>query len=50
MTDIDDEKYMLLEIKLTDKNIIHTDPNYVDGFYTTDNIHPKNIKIIKENI
>ena len=45
-----DNKYMLLEIKLTDKNIIHTDPNYIDGFYTTDNISVKNIKILKENI
>lgn len=41
------EKYMLLEIKLTENNIIHTDPNYLNGFYTTDNIHPKNIKILK---
>lgn len=50
ISDVDDEQYMLLEVELSDKNIIHTDPNYTDGFYTTDNIHQKNIKILKENM
>jgi len=46
----DNGKYMLLEVKLTDENIIHTDPNYIDGFYTTDNISVNHIKIIEENL
>lgn len=46
-TDIYD-KYMLLEIKLNDKYIIHTDPYY--GFYTKDNISQDKIKILKENL
>jgi len=50
ITDVYDEEYILLEIKLSDKNIIHTDPNYADGFYTTDNIPFSDIKIIKENL
>jgi len=44
------DKYILLQIKLTDKNIIHSDPNYINGFYTTDNISVKNIKLLKKNL
>ena len=50
ISDVDEEDYMLLEIKLSNKNIIHTDPNYSDGFYTTDNIPFSDIKILKENL
>ena len=42
--------YNLYEIQM-DKNIIlHTDPNFMMGFFTYDNISPKNIKISLENI
>ena len=44
------QQYDLYEIKLDDKNIIHTDPNYENGFYTYDNISVKNIKIIKKDL
>jgi hypothetical protein len=43
-------EYMLLEVKLNNNNIIHTDPNYSDGFFTYDNIPHVNIKILKENL
>jgi hypothetical protein len=53
-----DEKYTLLEVSFIDgyvnkdKNsiIIHNDPNFNGGFYTYDNISPKSIKIIKDDL
>lgn len=42
--------YLLLEVKLSEGNFIHTDPNYTNGFFTYDNINPKNIKILQENL
>ena len=43
--------YILLEINcINDELILHIDPKYRLGFFTYDNINPKNIKIIKENI
>jgi len=45
------EEYILLEINcIEDKLILHTDPNYRLGYFTYDNINPKNISIIKENL
>jgi len=44
-----DRDYILYKVKLSDRNIIHTDPNYINGFYTTDNISPFDIEIIKIN-
>lgn len=43
-------KYTLYEIEMNDKMIIHTDPNFKNGFYTTDNISPYKMKIIKDNL
>lgn len=40
--------YCLFKVKFTDKNIIHTDPNYQFGFYTNDNISPKNVEVLKQ--
>jgi len=42
--------YNLYEVEMSDKNIIHTDPNYSNGFYTYDSFNPKFLKIIKHNI
>jgi hypothetical protein len=42
--------YLLLEVKLSEDNIIHTNPNYINGVFTYDNINPKNIKILQENL
>ena len=42
--------YILYKVKLNDKMIIHSDPNYHKGFYTYDNISPKNVEIFKENL
>lgn len=42
--------YTLYEIDMNDNMIIHTDPNYENGFYTTDNISPYDIRIIQDNI
>jgi hypothetical protein len=42
--------YTLYKVKLNDKMIIHTDPNYSKGFYTYDNVSPKNIEILKEGL
>jgi hypothetical protein len=47
---LENNEYILLEVKLNDKMIIHTDPNYDKGFFTYDNITPKCIKVIKENL
>lgn len=45
------KNYILLEIDCEkNKLILHTDPNYRLGFFTYDNINPKYIKILKENI
>ena len=45
------EEYILLEINCKKDNLIlHTDPNYRLGYFTYDNINPKNISIIKENL
>jgi hypothetical protein len=42
--------YCLFKINLNDKIISHKDPNYDKGFYVYDNISPKNIKLIKNNL
>lgn len=42
--------YTLYKIDMNKDIIIHTDPNFTNGFYTTDNISPYNIKIIKDNL
>jgi hypothetical protein len=43
------EKFSILEINIKDLKIIfRKDPNYIDGFYTTTNISPNRIKVIKE--
>jgi len=42
--------YDFYEIELDNTNIIHSDPNYFNGFYTYDNISPKNIKILKSGL
>jgi hypothetical protein len=47
---LSEDNYVLLEVKLNDKMIIHTDPNYDKGFFTYDNISPKDIKVLKENL
>jgi len=41
------KNYNLYEVEMSDKNIIHTDPNYSNGFYTYDSFNPKFLKIIK---
>lgn len=43
-------KYMLLKIDMDKNHIIHTDPNYSDGFFMYDNICIKNIDILKEDL
>jgi len=46
-----DKNYLLLEIDCSERELIlHTDPNYRLGWFTYDNINPKNIKIIKEDL
>jgi len=45
-----DRNYTLYKVKMNDKMIIHSDPNYSKGFYTYDNISPKNIEIIFDNL
>lgn len=42
--------YTLYEIDMNNDMIIHTDPNYKYGYYTTDNISPYDIKIINDNL
>jgi hypothetical protein len=42
--------YNLYEITMNDKIILHTDPSFTDGYYTYDNISPKDIKILLNNI
>lgn len=50
-TDNEKKDYILLEIDCSvDKLFLHTDPNYRLGYFTYDNINPKNITIIKENL
>lgn len=44
------QKYNLYEVNFNGNEIIHSDPNYSKGFYTYDNIHPNNIKIIMKNL
>jgi len=45
------KNYILLEIDCSEKDLIlHTDPKYISGYFTYDNISPKNIKILKENL
>ena len=47
----DNNKYYdLYEIELDNNYIIHTDPNYINGFYTYDNIRPEYIKLLKSKI
>lgn len=43
------DNYTLLKVKTNKKTIYHTAPNYINGVYTYDNIHPKNITIELEN-
>ena len=40
-------EYNLYKVTMNKKMIIHTDPNYNRGFYTYDNISPKDIELIK---
>jgi len=40
-------EYNLYKVRMNKKMIIHTDPNYNRGFYTYDNISPKDIELIK---
>ena len=48
-TDSEKIDYLLLEIDCSiDKLFLHTDPNYRLGYFTYDNINPKNI--LKENL
>lgn len=42
--------YNLYEIKMNDNMILHTDPNFIMGFYTLDTIPPENIKILLNNL
>jgi hypothetical protein len=50
-TDTIKKDYILLEINcIKDSLMLHTDPNYRLGYFTYDNINPKNITIIKENL
>ena len=43
--------YTLYKIDLKNLDIIlHTDPNYLKGYYTYDNINPNKIKIIQDNL
>jgi len=45
------KEYLLLEINCSDSKLfLHTDPNYRIGYFTYDNINPKNIIILKENL
>lgn len=43
-----DYNYILLEINMNKNMVIHSDPNYTDGFFTYDNISVNDIKILKE--
>jgi uncharacterized protein YeeX (DUF496 family) len=48
---IDEVKYDLYEVKLDKERIIlHNDPYFEDGFYTYDNISPKDLMIIKNDL
>lgn len=38
--------YNLYKVKMNKNMIIHSDPNYDKGFYTYDNISPKNIELL----
>jgi len=50
-TDNKKTKYILLQINCMQNTLfLHTDPNYRLGYFTYDNINPKNIKIIQENL
>lgn len=40
--------YTCYKVKMNQKMIIHSDPNYSKGFYTYDNISQKNIEVINE--
>ena len=42
--------YILYRVKMNNSMIIHSDPNYNKGFYTYDNISPKDVEILKENL
>ena len=45
------KKYLLIEINCKENSLmLHTDPNYRIGYFTYDNINPKNIKILKEDL
>lgn len=45
-----EDNYILLEINMNKNMVIHSDPNYIDGFFTYDNISVNDIKILKENL
>lgn len=42
--------YSLYKVKLTQENIIHSDPNFSKGFYTYDNISPMDIELIEDEL
>lgn len=42
--------YILYKVKIPQDIIIHSDPNFIGGFYIYDSIPPKNLEIVKENI
>ena len=42
--------YNLYEVLLTEKNILHTDPDMDGAFFTYDHISPKNIKLLKTDL
>jgi len=42
--------YDLYRIELNNSYIIHTDPNYINGFYTYDNISPKYIELLESEL
>jgi len=48
----DEKTYSLLEIDLSERKdiVLHTDPNYIKGFFAYDNIAPHTIKILKSNL
>ena len=42
--------YTLYEVEMDESYILHSDPNYINGYYTTEYISPYNLKIIKDNL
>ena len=50
INDKEDNKYTLYKVKMDNKMIIHTDPNFKNGFYTYDNISPYKIEVIDDDL